>query len=250
MSHKRSHQLKANASSGRGSHSAATGTCTSTSDESSNPSQMENNTRTFYCIHCGKVSKHHFAHKNHLRTHTFEMPYECEFCKKKFRTMAARITHERIHTDERPYQCERCYLSFRQSSHLKDHMLIHDGIMSHVCNICNMAFTKKSNMKVHMRVHTGERPYKCAEIDCEQQFAKLAQLKRHAAQTHARNVEVLPNEEDDELSSGNETEQGELSDRFESEELDVVIGAEETAIELVNDSHYKSLYIFDEIGTC
>uniref|UniRef100_W8B2S5 Zinc finger protein 460 n=1 Tax=Ceratitis capitata TaxID=7213 RepID=W8B2S5_CERCA len=149
--------------------------------------KKEKTKKKIYCIYCGKMSKGHFAHKMHLRTHTQEKPHKCEICSKAFRTLAALTTHERIHDDVRPYQCEHCLLSFRQQGHLKEHRMIHEGIAPHVCSVCQLAFTKKCNMLVHMRIHSGDYPYKC--LMCGEQFNRPTQLHKHHYKVHKKDVD-------------------------------------------------------------
>lgn len=200
--------------------------------------------KTHYCHYCGKVSKHHFTHKMHMRIHTQERPHKCEACSKAFRTLAALITHERIHDDARPYQCEHCLLSFRQQGHLKEHRMIHEGITPHVCSICNLAFTKKNNMLVHMRIHSGENPYKC--VTCDEQFKKAEQLRKHELKVHnkaesdqGKGTEILhqdanaDNEEEEELYE-NDTQFADLASELldsDSNSLELIEQANESQIE-------------------
>ena len=43
----------------------------------------------------------------HIRTHTKEKPYQCEYSQKCFSTQSSLNVHIRTHTKEKPYQCVR-----------------------------------------------------------------------------------------------------------------------------------------------
>lgn len=73
------------------------------------------------CEVCDKVVRRSCMQK-HLRSHTGERPYQCEFCGKGFSSTNALKTHTRQHTNETPYKCDICKHGFRQRVSLKNHM--------------------------------------------------------------------------------------------------------------------------------
>ncbi|XP_037937463.1 zinc finger protein 836-like [Teleopsis dalmanni] len=139
--------------------------------------------KVYHCTICGKISKHHFTHKNHLLTHTMERPHPCTLCSKTFRTNAALTTHLRIHTGEKPYQCDICFSRFRQKPHLQEHRYKHEGILPHACDLCDAKFIKKSNLRCHRQTHFTNRIHKCSK--CNRQFTRVSLLRAHIREEHS-----------------------------------------------------------------
>ena len=85
--------------------------------------------RPFKCFDCGKSFSTRQNFQVHIRTHTGERPFKCDFpdCQRSFSHSGSLQRHIRIHTGERPFKCTRCEMSFSQYGNRNSHYnRIHD----------------------------------------------------------------------------------------------------------------------------
>eukprot|EP01084_Bolivina_argentea_P275955 470712_1 len=141
---------------------------------------INNNTITnrYQCKECNKSFKHQINLTIHSKIHSADA-FICPFdtCKKRFARNTNLKQHVRTHTKQKPFKCEFCEKSYTQRHNLTDHIRTHKGIKPFKCEYCHKSFTSRANYVVHRRIHTGEKPYSCAI--CSKRFTSKSGYNSH-----------------------------------------------------------------------
>lgn len=105
------------------------------------------------CSVCGLKCQSYKAIEIHMRSHTGEMPFQCNKCDKKFKTKSNLTVHGMTHSAERPHSCNYCNKAFKTTTTLKKHIRIHTGECPYTCHICTRSFNQSNTLKTHMKIH-------------------------------------------------------------------------------------------------
>lgn len=108
-------------------------------------------------------------------------PHDCPMCDKKFSRRTGLSIHIRRHTGETPFECEFCKKKYVVQYDLDRHiMLVHLGTKKYTCfcDVCRKPFISKSGMLEHKKLfHVEMKLYPCAV--CGINFIKQELLDEH-----------------------------------------------------------------------
>lgn len=139
-------------------------------------------TKPFKCMYgtCQKELTHKKEFMCHLRRHTKECPFQCEFCDKSFPSRKEWQRHIIKH-GSKPYVCELCADSFYTKHQLTNHMKTHANIRDHVCPQCGKGFTHRGLLRQHLQTHNKNE---CLCHLCNNVYANPRSLRKHYVRVH------------------------------------------------------------------
>ncbi|KAF9350869.1 hypothetical protein BGX26_011008 [Mortierella sp. AD094] len=89
---------------------------------------------------CTKSFSRPYNLNSHVKTHTNQRPFRCDYCDRQFARLHDKNRHERLHRGVRPFACDRCQHHFARTDALNRHLKVEGGR-----NLCNMYLIERNS---------------------------------------------------------------------------------------------------------
>ena len=147
----------------------------------------------YSCDQCHYHSKLKWNLANHVKTHSSDKPYACEFSLCNFRCRLAwnlKLHLRRYHDPSQTFllSCKfpGCLYKTIERSQLNSHLETHDPnrVPKFLCTLCSKGFLAKQSLEKHVvQTHTGEESFSCKLCKFSSKY-DIA-LKKHIMETHS-----------------------------------------------------------------
>ena len=162
----------------------------------------------YKCIKCTYHNSVLYNLRKHIRTHTGEKPFKCDFCPRRFADKSNQRKHERKHHAAGDSPCEVSKEKPPPSTPLVIPTAPVIEPKQFYCDVCNVAFRYEGTLKKHRELHADSMMFLCSH--CNGKFANLVELRRHQSEAHPhkRGVRAEGHDSLPELGKNTRGEQG------------------------------------------